>query len=276
MPNRSLLITGEQIRAARALARIEQSELAALSGLSLETIKRLERIRGPVDATVRTISSLVRAFADVGIAFERGADGGIGVRRPGAAPAQPQSWRTPWQSEPVRLLHRLTYWSTATPETVCGMKGAVDDIAEVARQRNPMLQVTGALLACGRHFLQALEGPKDAVLQVYGAISTDPRHMSLHLLESRAVGARQFEDFSLCCGVFDADEPVFRREPAMRDGFSPELLTPASALGLLSVVRDLQRSPPRIRRGERGECPLAEECLDRTCAEQAGRLSHCA
>ena len=38
-------LTGEQIRAARALGRIEQAELAKRSGLSLETIKRLERLR---------------------------------------------------------------------------------------------------------------------------------------------------------------------------------------------------------------------------------------
>ena len=35
-------LTREQLRAARAMLKIEQSELAELSGVSVETIKRLE------------------------------------------------------------------------------------------------------------------------------------------------------------------------------------------------------------------------------------------
>ena len=49
MSLRELLLTGEQIRAGRAILRIEQSALAKASGVSLETIKRLERMRGPVE-----------------------------------------------------------------------------------------------------------------------------------------------------------------------------------------------------------------------------------
>ncbi|MDU6138645.1 helix-turn-helix transcriptional regulator, partial [Bradyrhizobium sp.] len=42
------MLTSEQIRAARAMLRIEQRDLAEKSGVSLETIKRIERTPGPI------------------------------------------------------------------------------------------------------------------------------------------------------------------------------------------------------------------------------------
>jgi transcriptional regulator with XRE-family HTH domain len=70
-----MMLTGEQIRAGRALARLEQAELAHRSGLSLETIKRLERIRGPVGANVRTVHALQDAFSAVGVSVGWERDG---------------------------------------------------------------------------------------------------------------------------------------------------------------------------------------------------------
>ena len=74
-------LSGEQIRAARALSRIDQSDLAKRSGLSLETIKRLERIRGPVDANSRTLRALFEVFSAMGVAFDNCENGGVGVCR---------------------------------------------------------------------------------------------------------------------------------------------------------------------------------------------------
>lgn len=73
-------LSGEQIRAARAFLRLEQVELARAAGLSLETIKRLERMRGPVDATMRTVGAIVRAFHDRGLVFDLTAGSGPGLR----------------------------------------------------------------------------------------------------------------------------------------------------------------------------------------------------
>jgi transcriptional regulator with XRE-family HTH domain len=73
------LLTGEQIRAARALVRLEQSDLARLSGLSIDTIKRLERIRGQIDAHSRTVVALHRTFDALGVRFITVEGGGVGV-----------------------------------------------------------------------------------------------------------------------------------------------------------------------------------------------------
>ncbi len=83
-PTRAL--TGEQIRAGRSLARVDQAELARRSLVSLETIKRVERIRGPIAANIRTLQAITRAFAALGIVFEH-SSGAEGVWRADPAPA---------------------------------------------------------------------------------------------------------------------------------------------------------------------------------------------
>ena len=80
MPERldSLAITSELIRAARALLRWEQRDLAEASGVSLPTIKRLEVARGVLAAHSSTVTALRRALESAGIEFTNG--NGPGVR----------------------------------------------------------------------------------------------------------------------------------------------------------------------------------------------------
>jgi predicted transcriptional regulator len=71
MPERpdSLEINDELIRAARALLRWEQRDLAQASGVSLPTIKRLEGAPGKLAAHSSTVTALRRAFESAGIEF---------------------------------------------------------------------------------------------------------------------------------------------------------------------------------------------------------------
>ncbi len=78
------MLTSAQMRAARALAGVDQRELAKRSGLSVPTIQRMEgsddMIRGNVDSLMKLIS----AFDSLGIELiSEGAvssAGGRGVR----------------------------------------------------------------------------------------------------------------------------------------------------------------------------------------------------
>ena len=73
----------------------------------------------------------------------------------------------------------------------------LDSILAASR---PLLRrdgVTGLLLAGGRRFLQALEGPGEAVLGTYGRICTDARHGAIVQLGCRTVEERQFGDWSM-------------------------------------------------------------------------------
>lgn len=74
------MLTGEQIRAARALARIEQSELAEAAGVSLPTIKRLEAQIGAISANTKTEAAIRTAFDKAGVIFIEENGEGPGVR----------------------------------------------------------------------------------------------------------------------------------------------------------------------------------------------------
>ena len=61
------MITGAQMRAARALLGIDQRELAQRSGLSLPTIQRMESSDGVIRGNVNSLMKLVDALAAAGI-----------------------------------------------------------------------------------------------------------------------------------------------------------------------------------------------------------------
>jgi transcriptional regulator with XRE-family HTH domain len=61
------MITAAQMRAARALLGIDQRQLAALSGLSLPTVQRMEASDGVVRGNVDSLMKLVGALHDAGI-----------------------------------------------------------------------------------------------------------------------------------------------------------------------------------------------------------------
>ena len=74
-------MTAEQLRAARAMLRMDQSALAAASGVSVETIKRLEVMKGQLSETrVATINAIRAALEKAGVEFIAENGGGAGVR----------------------------------------------------------------------------------------------------------------------------------------------------------------------------------------------------
>ena len=75
------MMSSEQLRAARALIRWDQADLAKAAGVSTETIKRLERMDGPLGSTrVNTIEAMRRALEAAGVEFIAENGGGPGVR----------------------------------------------------------------------------------------------------------------------------------------------------------------------------------------------------
>lgn len=76
-------ISSEQVRAARALLRWEQKQLAEASGVSLPSIKRLESQPGLLGAHSKTLDALISAFQSAGVTFLADGEttaGGPGVR----------------------------------------------------------------------------------------------------------------------------------------------------------------------------------------------------
>jgi len=82
------MITAAQLRAARALLGIDQRTLAALAGLSLPTIQRMEASAGTVGGTVDSLTRIVDALAHAGIELigdgqpSQGQGRGVRLREP--------------------------------------------------------------------------------------------------------------------------------------------------------------------------------------------------
>lgn len=78
------MITAGQLRAARAMLGMEQKRLAELSGLSVQTIQRMEAsegtVRGQVDSLMKLISALQAAGIELIGEGAASQAGGRGIR----------------------------------------------------------------------------------------------------------------------------------------------------------------------------------------------------
>jgi transcriptional regulator with XRE-family HTH domain len=75
------LLTSEQIRAARAMLRMDQTSLAEAAGISVETVKRIEAQDGPLKTgRVVTIHAIEKALTAAGIEFTNGDEPGVKLR----------------------------------------------------------------------------------------------------------------------------------------------------------------------------------------------------
>jgi transcriptional regulator with XRE-family HTH domain len=95
------VIRAHQIKAARALAQMEQRELAARSGVSIPTIKRMEAGDGPVRGTYGNVAAIVAVLESAGIEFLDNDSPGVRLR-PGAKPPSKLAKKTPTAPKPAR------------------------------------------------------------------------------------------------------------------------------------------------------------------------------
>jgi len=79
----SAVLTGPQIRAARALLKWSCQELADHTGISYGSLQKAENAEGMPDMRTRNLATIKRVFEQAGIVFIDGpysGDGGPGVR----------------------------------------------------------------------------------------------------------------------------------------------------------------------------------------------------
>jgi transcriptional regulator with XRE-family HTH domain len=73
------MITAAQIRAGRALVDWSGAKLAEASGVSLQTIRRMESSIGPGRSSIANIEAVRRALEGAGVIFLDANEGGPGV-----------------------------------------------------------------------------------------------------------------------------------------------------------------------------------------------------
>ncbi|KUM23612.1 XRE family transcriptional regulator [Mesorhizobium loti] len=88
------MMTAAQMRAARALAGIDQRTLAERAGVSLPTIQRMEASEGVVRGVVDSLMKVIQALDGIGVELigeNQGSErGGRGVRLKASAVQNPQ------------------------------------------------------------------------------------------------------------------------------------------------------------------------------------------
>jgi transcriptional regulator with XRE-family HTH domain len=83
-----MAITAGQLRAARALLKLEQRGLADATNVPVQTLKRYEGGVGPLTGNYQNISSIVSYLENSGVVFlEHDETGGPGVRLRGGEDA---------------------------------------------------------------------------------------------------------------------------------------------------------------------------------------------
>ena len=113
---------------------------------------------------------------------------------------------------------------------------AVEKIADVSRRNNKKLGVTVALCYSPRGFLQILEGPANAVNELYNRIVRDTRHSAVTLLEYAPIPYRDFANWSMAYVRADEIAHVLLRKFSTRHVFDPFEMGPVQARGFLMAV----------------------------------------
>ena len=91
------------------------------------------------------------------------------------------------------MLVRLLYCSRAVDTS----PDAIESILAQARQHNPATGITGILCYGGGIFLQAIEGGRLQVSDLFGHIQRDARHKDVALLQYEEISERRFGGWSM-------------------------------------------------------------------------------
>jgi hypothetical protein len=91
------------------------------------------------------------------------------------------------------MLVRLLYASRAIDTS----PDAIDAILSQSRQYNPSSGITGILCYGGGIFLQAIEGGRTAISELYGHIQRDARHRDVELLQYEEISERRFAGWTM-------------------------------------------------------------------------------
>ena len=131
------------------------------------------------------------------------------------------------------MLSRLIYASEVandlTPE-------GLQALLTTARRCNRLHDVSGMLVFDSKYFLQAVEGSRTSLSQLYSNLVRDPRHKRLLLLSFESIEQRSFSDWTMGFAAADASHKrlYLRHGPSAR--FDPYQLKASGALALLTEL----------------------------------------
>jgi putative heme degradation protein len=107
----------------------------------------------------------------------------------------------------IRLVYRSYANSIFSQEDL-------ESLLETSRKKNKTLDITGILFFVDDSFIQILEGPVQAVEELYATIKQDERHTDCKIIEKQNIELRYFQDWSMGFCVLD------KENLAKLDGFN--------------------------------------------------------
>jgi hypothetical protein len=90
----------------------------------------------------------------------------------------------------VRLIYASRSSQAITPEVV-------DALLNISRDHNAGFGITGILCYSDMVFVQALEGSREAVNQLYAKLTADSRHTDVTLLDYAEIDARHYQAWNM-------------------------------------------------------------------------------
>ncbi len=138
------------------------------------------------------------------------------------------------------MLHTLLYRSVAVhpfphPSDL--------DILRSAWDHNRKAGITGFLVRTRHHFVQYIEGPREAVHALHEQLIVDPRHVEFEVLAEGPAEARVFPDWSMGYAEFEDDD---RLKKMFLTAVAPATESRGAIPPLLECMKDIA-----ARRGER-------------------------
>ena len=124
---------------------------------------------------------------------------------------------------------RLVYYSLATRDMSLL---DVQQILDVARPNNDSLHICGMLCYEQRYFLQALEGERSAVNELYLDIADDPRHDEITIISYEEITAPIFKQWKMGYAGGSAEFTKLLKEMGQTE-FLPETMSPRQAFQFL-------------------------------------------
>lgn len=114
-----------------------------------------------------------------------------------------------------------------------------------ARKNNEANQITGLLLYKDGNFMQAIEGPDDAVEKLFDHVRRDARHHGVLQLLKEPIDERRFPKWSMALHHVDnlSAEHQALIDPFLKDSLAAESYktNPTAAMKLLLTFRDIVR-----------------------------------
>jgi hypothetical protein len=92
------------------------------------------------------------------------------------------------------MLTQIVYLSTPSKALT---QDELKNLLEKSRKKNQSAGITGMLLYIDNSFLQVIEGPTQAVENLFAKINAHPRHVRIAVLNRKKIKSPDFSDWSM-------------------------------------------------------------------------------